>query len=300
VILDPHTLADLAVEITPKAYVRVTPMAHAATPLGAGFGVTRFASPTKAFKVIYIAQDLTTAVAETLIRDRFYCRARRKLLDVEAALWGMADGVIVIVALACAGNFQHNAVQDYLEELRLHDGRDDGIDVDFVPMRCLVAPLPSGSFCLTECDADFGKHCLRQDARRRLVQNGCHLVGEDGAHGRLKSGCGYGLQECVLEKFPFDFVGDESCRELRRMRLHIGFLQCFGRRAEMARCHMHGRAHGVPVGPAKRIEPQFVIVRVNSVRHPGDDSLVCHHRVAVTKKGGRQHRDFRHPAYGRR
>jgi len=63
VILDPNVLADLAVAITPKAYVRVTPMGHAATPLGAGFGVTRFASPTKAFKVIYVAQDLTTAIA---------------------------------------------------------------------------------------------------------------------------------------------------------------------------------------------------------------------------------------------
>jgi hypothetical protein len=47
VILDPNILADLAVAITPKAYVRVTPMAHAATPLGAGFGVTRFASPRR-------------------------------------------------------------------------------------------------------------------------------------------------------------------------------------------------------------------------------------------------------------
>jgi hypothetical protein len=91
VILDPNVLADLAVAITPKAYVRVTPIAHAATPLGTGFGVTRFASPTKAFKVIYIAQDLTTAVAETLVRDRFQGRAQRKLLDVEAALWGMTE-----------------------------------------------------------------------------------------------------------------------------------------------------------------------------------------------------------------
>ena len=47
--LDPDILTDLAVEITPKAYVRVTPMPHATTPLGTGFGVTRFASPTKAF-----------------------------------------------------------------------------------------------------------------------------------------------------------------------------------------------------------------------------------------------------------
>jgi hypothetical protein len=91
VILDQAILAALAVAITPKSYVRVTPMAHAATPLGAGFGDTRFASPTNAFKVIYIAQDLTTGVAETLVRDRFQGRARRKLLDVEAALWGATE-----------------------------------------------------------------------------------------------------------------------------------------------------------------------------------------------------------------
>jgi hypothetical protein len=91
VILDQAILADLAVAITPKAYVRVTPMSHAATPLGAGFGVTRFASPTKTFKVIYFARDLTTGVAETLVRDRFQGRARRKLLDAEAALWGSTE-----------------------------------------------------------------------------------------------------------------------------------------------------------------------------------------------------------------
>ncbi len=90
-ILDPNILADLAVTITPKSHVRVTPMAHAATPLGAGFGATRFASPTKTFKVIYIAQDLTTGVAETLVRDRFQGRVRRKLLDVEATLWGATE-----------------------------------------------------------------------------------------------------------------------------------------------------------------------------------------------------------------
>ena len=90
-ILDSNILADLAVAITPTSYVRVTPMAHAATPLGAGFGVTRFASPTKTFKVIYLGQDLTTGVAETLVRDRFQGRVRRKLLDVEAALWGATE-----------------------------------------------------------------------------------------------------------------------------------------------------------------------------------------------------------------
>jgi RES domain-containing protein len=73
--------------MTPKSYVRVTPMAHAATPLGAGFKVTRFASPTKTFKVIYLAQDLTTAIAETLVRDRFQgCKTACKRFQIPHAL----------------------------------------------------------------------------------------------------------------------------------------------------------------------------------------------------------------------
>lgn len=89
--LDPGILADLAVAIAPKNYVRVTPMMYAATPLGAGFGETRFASPTHAFKVIYFAEDLATGVAETIVRDRFQGKAARRLLDVEAAHWGATD-----------------------------------------------------------------------------------------------------------------------------------------------------------------------------------------------------------------
>lgn len=46
--LDPEILQDLAVPFAPTAYVRVTPLAHAATPLGMGYGDTRFASPTGA------------------------------------------------------------------------------------------------------------------------------------------------------------------------------------------------------------------------------------------------------------
>jgi RES domain len=107
VILDSSVLADLAVEIMPKAYVRVTPMAHAATPLGAGFGVTCFASPTKTFKVIYLGQDLTTGVAETLVRDRFQGKVRRRLLDVEVALWGAtevnASAALMLIDLRTTG-----------------------------------------------------------------------------------------------------------------------------------------------------------------------------------------------------
>jgi hypothetical protein len=85
--LDPKILADLAVSFTPKDYLRVTPMVHAATPLGTGHGLTRFASPMKAFQVLYLGQDLATAVAETLVRDRFQDKARRRLTQAEAATW---------------------------------------------------------------------------------------------------------------------------------------------------------------------------------------------------------------------
>lgn len=74
--LDPDVAASLVVAYQPTAYLRVTPIAHRATPLGMGFGKTRFASPTDAFKLIYIAEDLATSVAEAIIRDRFEGRPR--------------------------------------------------------------------------------------------------------------------------------------------------------------------------------------------------------------------------------
>lgn len=86
--LDPRILQDLAVPFEPKAYVRVTPLAHAATPLGAGFGLTRFASPARAFKVLYLGQNVLTAVAETIVRDRFQAKVRRVLEESEIDLWG--------------------------------------------------------------------------------------------------------------------------------------------------------------------------------------------------------------------
>ncbi|HKR25750.1 MAG TPA: RES domain-containing protein, partial [Allosphingosinicella sp.] len=89
--LDPAILADLAVAFAPKHFVRVTPMARGATPLGAGYGVTRFASPTRAFKVIYLAEDLTTSVAEAIVRDRFQGKARRRLMQNEVDHWGATE-----------------------------------------------------------------------------------------------------------------------------------------------------------------------------------------------------------------
>lgn len=89
--LEPDVVASLVVAYQPTAYLRVTPIAHRATPLGMGFGKTRFASPTDAFKLLYIAEDLATSVAEVIIRDRFEGATTRELTAGELAGWGAAE-----------------------------------------------------------------------------------------------------------------------------------------------------------------------------------------------------------------
>jgi hypothetical protein len=89
--LEPDVVASLVVTYQPTAYLRVTPIAHRATPLGMGFGKTRFASPTDAFKLLYIAEDLATSVAEAIIRDRFEGVTARELTAGEVAGWGVTE-----------------------------------------------------------------------------------------------------------------------------------------------------------------------------------------------------------------
>jgi hypothetical protein len=86
--LEPNVVASLVVPYQPAAFLRVTPIAHRTTPLGMGFGKTRFASPTDAFKLLYIAEDLETSVAEAIIRDRFEGSAVRELTVGELSGWG--------------------------------------------------------------------------------------------------------------------------------------------------------------------------------------------------------------------
>jgi hypothetical protein len=89
--LDPDVVASLVVPYQPTAYLRVTPIAHRTTPLGMGFGKTRFASPTDAFKLLYIAEDLATGLAEAVIRDRFEGATARELTAGELADWGVTE-----------------------------------------------------------------------------------------------------------------------------------------------------------------------------------------------------------------
>lgn len=89
--LDPKIIKSLIRRVKPADYLRCTPWARRATPLGMGFGETRFASPTKAFKLLYIAEDLPTAIAEAIVRDRFEGKVVRELATSDIADWGVCE-----------------------------------------------------------------------------------------------------------------------------------------------------------------------------------------------------------------
>lgn len=89
--LDLKTVTALTRRYQPTDFLRCTPLAHRATPLGMGFGKTRFASPTDAFKLLYIAEDLPTCFAEAIIRDRFEGVAARKLQIGDLIDWGVCE-----------------------------------------------------------------------------------------------------------------------------------------------------------------------------------------------------------------
>ncbi len=89
--LDPKIIADLAIQFQPRSYLRVMADAHKKTPLGMGFGNTRFSSPGRSFRLVYIARDLATAIAETVVRDRFEGTAERVLDQTEIEEWGVAE-----------------------------------------------------------------------------------------------------------------------------------------------------------------------------------------------------------------
>jgi hypothetical protein len=89
--LDPAVVASLTVGYQPTNYLRVTPIAYKTSPLGMGFGKIRFASPVDAFKLLYIAENLATAVAEAIVRDRFEDATERVLTLGEVAGWGVTQ-----------------------------------------------------------------------------------------------------------------------------------------------------------------------------------------------------------------
>lgn len=88
---DKAILSSLTRRFEPSNYLRCTPWSHRATPLGMGYGKTRFASPTDSFKLLYIAADLPTAIAETIVRDRFEGASVRQLDIADIQPWGICE-----------------------------------------------------------------------------------------------------------------------------------------------------------------------------------------------------------------
>jgi hypothetical protein len=85
--LDPEIVRELSIQFQPRNYLRVMPKVHSGMPLGMGYGQTRFASPDRSFQLVYLAQDLMTGVAETIVRDRFEDQTDRTLHASELSDW---------------------------------------------------------------------------------------------------------------------------------------------------------------------------------------------------------------------
>jgi hypothetical protein len=73
------------------------PAAHISTPLGMGFGHSRFSGPNRIFRLLYVAYDLATAIAETIVRDRFKGIQDRVLDYSEIGDWAVTE----VTAAAC-------------------------------------------------------------------------------------------------------------------------------------------------------------------------------------------------------
>jgi hypothetical protein len=62
-----------------KGAWRLFRAAHRRAPLGVGYGLSRFAAPNGEFKTLYAAAHFETALRETLVRDRYDGKTRRRI-----------------------------------------------------------------------------------------------------------------------------------------------------------------------------------------------------------------------------
>lgn len=81
--LDKAALSKVTRAFKPTRYARLCPVAHRATPLGTGPSMARFSSEKGNFYTLYAARSLATAIAETVIRDRFEGGGARLLFTSE-------------------------------------------------------------------------------------------------------------------------------------------------------------------------------------------------------------------------
>lgn len=72
-------LRERVIEARIADWPRILPSRHRSTPANAGFGSSRFSSPSGVFRVLYAADNFPTAFAEAVVRDRFKGKTRRFL-----------------------------------------------------------------------------------------------------------------------------------------------------------------------------------------------------------------------------
>lgn len=75
----PAQLRERVIVASLADWARILPTLHRATPADAGFGSSRYSSPSNAFRVLYAADSFPTAFAEAVVRDRFEGKAKRYL-----------------------------------------------------------------------------------------------------------------------------------------------------------------------------------------------------------------------------
>lgn len=178
--LDPAVIADLAASVRPERWLRVIPAHYMATPLGRGFGSSRWSSPTDAFKAIYLGQEIETSIAEAMIRDRFEAvpASDRRLNLSEITTWAVTEVQcklsLKILDLTGSGAFRlgvdtdavgakaHAAGQAFSEALHAGFAHIDGIMYlsRLTRGRCIVVYERSIDRCLFRC---FGRPWRRPD-----------------------------------------------------------------------------------------------------------------------------------------
>lgn len=77
--LDLRRIAARTRDVSLNAWPRIIPAEHARTPTGAGFGSSRFSSPSHAFRTLYAGDSFSVAFAEAVVRDRYVGLKRRYL-----------------------------------------------------------------------------------------------------------------------------------------------------------------------------------------------------------------------------
>lgn len=135
---------------------RILPDRHRGQPTGAGYGSSRFSSPSQQFKILYAGEDFSTAFAEAVVRDRFEGKQRRILyrphLDALCVTAISSNRELALVDLTGAGAYEvgvdtdanrarnHRRGQEFSELLHAQMPDVDGIlfDSRLTSARCVA------------------------------------------------------------------------------------------------------------------------------------------------------------------